>query len=247
MTGQMMTRKTANRPTYAPFEQRNGGLDDSLERRSSAAPIEIRSLNDAGEFEGYGSVFNNEDTYGDIVAPGAFVESLAEHRQSNSMPAMLYQHRAAEPCGIWSEMQEDNKGLFCRGKLLTETQRGAEAHALLKAGAIKGLSIGFVTRKWSWDEDTEVRTVEQLDLWEVSVVTFPANRAAQVTTVKNEAPPHAWTKKDLERHLRDTGLSRREAAAAIAALSTSEASRRDAGANDVLASANALKQLLQGS
>ncbi|MDP1007181.1 HK97 family phage prohead protease, partial [Klebsiella pneumoniae] len=86
--------------------------------------------------------------------------------------------------GIWTEMVEDSKGLRIKGQLALETVLGKEAHALLKLGALNGLSIGFVSKQWTYDRDTDVRTLTELDLWEVSLVTFPANGKARVTNVK---------------------------------------------------------------
>jgi len=206
----------------AALEIRKG----DTETRSVGGSLEIKGLDDAGEFEGHGSVFNNEDSYGDVVLPGAFQKSLEEHRTAGTLPAMLWQHDPAQPIGVYSDVREDSKGLYVKGRLLTETTKGKEAHDMLKAGAVRGLSIGFVTRAWEWREET--RLVKDVDLWEVSLVTFPANRAAQVEDVKNSrAIP--TTERELDKFLRDVGgLSRSEAKAAIAGLRESILERRDA-------------------
>ena len=227
------------------FERRDA--EHKTRRAVSPIPIEFRAVSDSGDVEGYGSVFNNEDSYGDIVAPGAFKTSILEHKAAGTMPALLYQHHSDEPVGVWTDMVEDEKGLLCTGKLLLETQRGRETHAMLKAKAISGLSIGFVARKWEWDNEERQRTVTEIDLWEVSFVTFPANQSARLTDVKSTSKIE--TERDLERVLRDAGYSRREATAAVAAVKSSILSQRDAvdDMESLKASAQALLTTLKGN
>jgi len=206
----------------AAFETRDG----DRETRHSAGRFEIKGVSEAGEFEGHGSVFNVEDSYGDIVVAGAFQRSLAEHRAAGTLPAMLWQHDASQPIGVYTDMKEDGAGLYVKGQILLETTKGKEAHALLRAKAIRGLSIGFVERDSSYDKLTGIRTVKDVDLWEVSLVTFPANRSATVEQVKGA--PSITTERDLERFLRDAGMSKSEAVASVARLRTSILDRRDA-------------------
>lgn len=227
--------------------------DDELEIRRAVSSIEIKSVSETGEIEGYGSVFGNEDSYGDTVVKGAFEETLIFHKSEKTMPAMLYQHDASEPVGVWTEMFEDDEGLVCKGQLLLETQRGKEVHAMLTAGAIRGLSIGFVAKEWLRTDDEDdywKRTVTKIDLWEVSVVTFPANRSAIITDVKDGGNRRAIkTTRDLERALRDAGYSRQEATAAIAVVKRSMTDERDArAANDQLLTAiNSAATKIQGN
>lgn len=170
-------------------------------------PFKIKAVSEDGLFSGYGSVFNVVDSYKEIVAPGAFAESLA-----GKMPSLLWQHRSGEPIGVYSAVREDAVGLHVEGKLALKTARGAEAYELLKMGAITGLSIGYVTREDSYDKVSGIRTLKKLDLWEVSLVTFPANDAARVATVKSIESLTSLS--DAEAYLRDAGgLSRREALA----------------------------------
>lgn len=173
--------------------------------------FELKSLNEDGTFEGYGSVFGVKDSYDEIVAPGAFAESLATHKAAGTMPALLWQHRSGEPIGIYLEMVEDNIGLKVSGKLALKTVRGAEAYELLKMGAISGLSIGFVTREDSYDRVSGIRTLKRVDLWETSLVTFPANDAARVQGVKSIEGIKSL--REAEQYLRDSGLSRTESVA----------------------------------
>jgi len=164
---------------------------------------------DDGSFEGHGSVFGTVDSYNEIVAPGAFKASLAAHKKAGTLPAMLWQHNPAEPIGSYTEMKEDDEGLFVKGRLELATQRGGEAHALLRGGALRGLSIGYMPEKFEVDEETGLVTLTQVDLWEVSVVTFAANPDAQVEDVKSIDD---MTKREFEAVLRDEyGFSHRRA------------------------------------
>lgn len=154
-------------------------------RETRAYALQIKATGDDGSIEGYGSVYGVRDNYDDVIASGAFGESLKSHKSNGTMPAMLWQHDSSEPIGVWTAMVEDSKGLKITGKLALDTVRGKEAHALLKMGALNGLSIGFMSKQWTYDRDSEVRTLTEIDLWEVSLVTFPANEKARVTNVKS--------------------------------------------------------------
>lgn len=182
-------------------------------REVRAYALSIKATSDDGSVEGYGSVFGVKDAYDDVIAAGAFKATLAEHKAAKTMPAMLWQHDSGEPIGVWTDMVEDEKGLRIVGKLALDTVRGKEAHALLKLGALNGLSIGFVSKQWAYDRDTDVRTLTEIDLWEVSLVTFPANGKARVTNVK--ASDELATPKDAERILRDAGFSKSDATAFV--------------------------------
>jgi uncharacterized protein len=172
--------------------------------------FEIKSVKDDGTFAGYGSVFGVVDSYQEIVAPGAFTESL-----QSRMPSLLWQHRSGEPIGVWPSVKEDNIGLHVEGKLALKTARGAEAYELLKMGAISGLSIGFMTREDSYDKLTGIRTLKKVDLWEVSLVTFPANDSARISQVKSIESIQTYAA--AEAHLRESGgFSKREALALVA-------------------------------
>lgn len=172
-------------------------------------PFKIKAVSEDGLFSGYGSVFGVIDSYKEVVAPGAFAESLSQRT-----PALLWQHRSGEPIGVYSALREDQTGLYVEGKLALKTARGAEAYELLKMGAISGLSIGFVTRDDSYDRVTGIRTLKKVDLWEVSLVTFPANESARISGVKSIETIESLA--DAEAFLREAGgLSRREATALV--------------------------------
>jgi len=178
-----------------------------MKKKYLARPFELKAIDDDGTFEGYGSVFHVEDSYKDVVLPGAFAKSLTVWSQKQALPAMLWQHNASKPVGVYETMYEDTHGLFVRGRLLKdEVALAGEAYALLKAGAVTGLSIGYSTVVDEYDRETGITTLKELDLWEVSVVTFPANDAARVDSVKSIA-----TRRDFERFLRDSGFPKSQA------------------------------------
>jgi HK97 family phage prohead protease len=158
----------------------------TIELKYIERPFEVKAVEEDGTFTGYGSVFGNVDSYDEIVAPGAFSDSLAAWKASGRLPPVLWQHRSGEPVGPHLEMTEDTHGLFLKGQLLVgDVQRAKEARALMKAKAVNGLSIGFVPREDSYDRVTGIRTLKKVDLWEVSIVTFPANPQAQIANVKS--------------------------------------------------------------
>lgn len=184
-----------------------------MKRKHFDIVLDIKALSEDGTFEGYGSVFGVKDSYGDIVMPGAFAESLARHRAAGTMPAMLWQHDSDDVCGVWLEMSEDAVGLKVKGQLALKTAYGSDAYELLKIKAIRGLSIGYVTEEEEVDRVAGVTKLTKLDLWEISLVTFPANTSATVTSVKSiEAIVDL---KSAEAYLRDVGMSRKEAVAFV--------------------------------
>ena len=206
---------------------------------------DVKAVNDKGTFTGYGSIFGNEDQGSDIMQKGAFTKSL-ENRPASKVK-MLYQHKTDEPIGVFENMYEDEKGLFVKGRLAMGTQKGREAYELLKMGALDGMSIGFRADpdKQGYNENKRgVRTLKEVDLMEISLVTFPMNESALIETVKGNAK----NIREWEKILREAGgLSRTEAKIGAKALSES-LSQRDAGDdNKQLASlinkvANILKQ-----
>lgn len=207
----MKNHRQTERKVVRPPERKSA---DPCRRETRAFSLSLKATGDDGTIEGYGSVFGVRDNWDDIIAKGAFAASLAAHKSAGTMPAMLWQHSADAPIGVWSDMVEDEKGLYIKGQLVMDTVRGKEAYALLKAGAINGLSIGFMSKQWAYDRDTDVRTLTEIDLWEVSLVTFPANEKARVTNVK-ASPDDMATPKDAERILREAGFSKTDATAVV--------------------------------
>lgn len=139
-------------------------------------------IDDDGTVEGYASLFGEIDAARDMVMPGAFARTL-KTRGIRRVP-MLFQHDPAEPVGVWLELIEDFRGLRARGKLIPEVARGRELLALLRAGAVDGLSIGFRTVRGRVDPTSRVRKIIDLDLWEISIVTFPLLAGARVRATK---------------------------------------------------------------
>lgn len=192
--------------------------------KSTSPVLEIKALSDEGLFSGYGSVFGVKDSYGDIVMPGAFAKSLTSHRKAKSRPAMLWMHDMKEPVGSWSQMAEDEKGLYVEGSLNMDVQRAREIYSLLKRGDIAGLSIGYYEVKATDDETQAARLLKQLDLVEVSIVSIGANPAALVGGVKSlEEIRAAFAKGEtprldtIEECLRDAGFPKALATAFVSA------------------------------
>lgn len=193
-------------------------LDCALELKLAGDPAGMM-------FEGYGAVFGNIDSYGDVIAKGAFRETLREAKKTGIWPAMLSQHGGwgmsaddMTPIGVWTELEEDEKGLRVVGKL-ADTARGREMYTLMKMEprpAIDGLSIGYQAKEWSLGTkpDEPRRTLKKVHLLEISPVTFPANRKARSAA---KAADDVKTIRDFEDFLRDVGGYSNAAAKAIAA------------------------------
>ena len=156
---------------------------DSHDRREiKRAPVALANVSTSGVFEGYASLFDTADLGRDVVARGAFAHSLL--RRGPAGVKMLWQHEASEPIGTWLAIKEDSRGLKVHGRLNLAVARAREILALMREGAVDGLSIGFRTRKAVTDRKTGLRTLQSVDLWEISVVTFPMHPGARVTAVK---------------------------------------------------------------
>lgn len=196
---------------------------------SGAGQMDYKSLSfklngapdDDGKFEGYASVFDIVDQGMDVVSPGAFQRSL----DSGKNVKLLWQHDMGKPIGVWEEIKEDEKGLFVRGRLLNDVQLGREANALMRAGAIDSMSIGYRTKEAVAEGNGTVRRLTEVDLFEISLVTFPMLPDAQITAVKSLD----WgNKRDIERALRDVfDLTQSEAKAFIADGLTGLQAKRD--------------------
>lgn len=176
-----------------------------------------------GTFSGYGAVFGNVDSYGDVIAKGAFKRTLARSK----MPKMLLQHGGmffggvedGIPIGKWTSMEEDDFGLAVTGELFAlETQKGQYIYEGLKSGALDGLSIGYVPVSFTQGQQAgePERTLTDIELYECSIVTFPANTKALVDSVKSIE--ELIKPSDFEKYLRDAGASRSQAAAFVSGL-----------------------------
>lgn len=180
---------------------------DTVFRGEIASPVEIdvKQVAEGGTFEGYASIFGNVDSGNDVCVSGCFRKSLQERPASRVK--MLYQHNPHDPVGAWTAMSEDSKGLHVRGRVLTSTTRGRDVYEMMKEGVIDGLSIGYraVEKKYG---DGGVRSLLEVDLREVSLVTFPMNEFSTITLVKSDELP---TVREFERHHIQSGFSARDA------------------------------------
>ena len=176
--------------------------------------LQVKAVQDDGTFTGYGSVFGVVDSYQEVVQAGAFSESLKEIATIGRPVPVLWQHRSAQPIGVYDDLAEDETGLKVSGRLLKDdVAQAKEAYALMKAGAVSGLSIGYYVRESSYDEKEGIRTLERLDLVEVSLVTFPANDAARIDAIKMKlAHGGLPTLSEFERFLREAGFSKSQSA-----------------------------------
>jgi HK97 family phage prohead protease len=148
------------------------------------APALIESLKN-GEFEGYASLFSVADGAGDIVAPGAFAQSL-RHRPPDRV-RMLYQHHAHQPLGVWEAIVEDGRGLYVRGRLNLEVEQARDVASFIRQGALNGLSIGFRALRARREKGTGRRLLTEIDLWEISIVTFPLLPGSEITAIGRKA------------------------------------------------------------
>jgi HK97 family phage prohead protease len=153
-----------------------------METKKFQFEIDIKALSGEGAFSGYASVFNLIDAHKDIVKKGAFANTLHDSKLGSEIK-LLWQHKQDEPIGYFTKIIEDEIGLYVEGKILLQLERGKEAYALLKSGAIEGLSIGYAVKDYEID-DSGIRIINQLDLYEISLVTFPANPEAGIISVK---------------------------------------------------------------
>lgn len=199
-----------------------------------------------GLFTGYAATFGGEpDAYGDIIAAGAFTNTLAEHKHAGTLPALLWAHDPHEPIGRFVEMKESAEGLEVVGKLTLGTKRGQEAYQLMRDGALS-LSIGYQVAPGGAEETRSARLLKSIKLFEVSAVALPANHRARITAVKS-APQ---TAREFEAVLRDVaGFSSRQAKA-VAARGWAALQARDEPADEASEIASILTQyrtLLKGN
>ena len=156
----------------------------SLEHKYCPPGAELK-VDDNSVISGYASIFGRKDHGGDIVGKGAYSASLGKMQAAGGKVKMLWQHDPSQPIGVWDEVREDSTGLWVKGRILTDVSRGREAAALVEAGAIDGLSIGYRTVR-SKKDDKGGRLLSELELWEVSLVTFPMLPDARVAAKGDE-------------------------------------------------------------
>ncbi|HEV2502340.1 MAG TPA: HK97 family phage prohead protease [Mesorhizobium sp.] len=183
--------------------------------------LDTKSISDQGEFEGYASTFGNVDEGGDLVEPGAFIESVVKAKKDGRNIPMLWQHDRDEPIGVWKDIAEDSKGLYVKGQLILEGDPVAQrAYGKLKAKALGGLSIGYRLLPGAVEPDEKrpgVTRLKKVDLREISLVTMPMNIEARITSVKSLLDDGKLpTVREFEEFLRDAGGFSKSLAAAIA-------------------------------
>lgn len=197
-----------------------------METKRLLIPLDIKAIGDdssnVGEFEGYGAVFGNIDLGGDIIERGAFQSSLDDWNSKGMMPQMLWYHDNEEIIGDWIEMVEDDYGLRVKGRLWIKgdlsVKEAVKAYNVLRGTSVKGLSIGYRVRDYDVQEQMDgssVRILKEIDLMEVSIAPWSMNPKAMVTGVK-DVNGELKSKREVEKVLRDAGLSRRESKAFIA-------------------------------
>lgn len=225
------------------YSQFRGKSEDKMyERATLNVSAEIKADDDqTGTFTGYGSVFGNVDLGNDVIEEGAFAKSLSKRGAKGIK--LLWQHNMDEPIGVFDDIIEDRRGLKVKGRLALGTQRGREAYELMKMGALDGLSIGYRVepKGMRWDESSKKRYLSEVDLMEISAVTFPMNPKARVNAVKGAD----MTVRQWESHFRDEcGLSRSEAKSAASAVAKALGLRDAEGEQEVLESLQRLKSIL---
>lgn len=161
------------------------------ERKYTAPEGPALQVTDGTVISGYASLFGRKDQGGDTVQKGAYSVSLASMAKAGRGIKMLWQHDPTQPIGVWDEVREDATGLYVKGRILTEIEKGREAAALLAAGAIDGLSIGYRTVKAERDGKGQ-RLLSELELWEVSLVTFPMLPEARVASKGDALAGDIW-------------------------------------------------------
>lgn len=186
-----------------------------MKKRKIDVPFEIKSIDEAGTFSGYASVFETIDSYRDVVKKGAFEKSISRLKGKGDKLPILWQHDPTKPIGTFEEVREDEYGLYVEGKLLVDdVVQAKEAYALLKAKAVKGLSIGYYLKQYEVDKENEVWNLTEIDLFETSIVTFAANDDARVIDVKSKLDVGQLpTLKEFEKFLREAGFSKTQATA----------------------------------
>lgn len=227
-----------------------------MNRQTRDFNLKLNDVRGDGMIEGYASVFDVVDSYKDVIAPGAFKRTLAAWKASGRKLPVLWQHDAYNPIGVTLDAAEDETGLAVRAQLITEVQQARDAHALAKAGALGGMSIGFsIPNKAAdgnpatvWDEERQVQIIREVRLWEYSLVTFPANEAATIDSVKAAATALESATATFAAHYSDTIKLLREMRTLLETAQRSARPSRDTDAalTDVLTEARQLLALTKG-
>lgn len=203
--------------------------------------FDVKSVSEEGVIEGYASVYGNIDSYGDVVQKGAFKNLFSK---KDSIIPVLWQHDTRQPVGGASLFKEDDLGLYMKASLVMEVQKAQEARALAKAGVVTGLSIGYTVNEYTYNKEEGVTYLTDLNLWEVSLVTFPANTEARVEGVKQILEDGGMpSEREIEELLRQAGFSRTQSKTIIS--KGYRSLQRDAEDDDAIQMIEGLKANLQ--
>ena len=222
-------------------------------KKDFSAEFELKEIQPDGAFTGFASTFGGKpDSYGDIIVPGAFTNTLSKNGYGGNGIKMLWQHDTREPIGVWLSLAEEKKGLKVHGQIAVKTARGSDAYELLKIGAINSMSIGYNVGEYEivkGKNGDQVRLLKTIDLFEVSLVTFPANTNAVVTGVKDitmDDISDVQNIRQAEQFLRDVGFSAKASKYLISVLKKQHDVRDDTSVIETLRSCkDQLKKLLE--
>lgn len=198
------------------------------------------------EFEGYGSAFGNVDEGDDMMMPGACAESIAEAKAGGQMPPVLWQHKSNEPVGIYADMFEDTQGLFVKGKLpKSDTFVSGRVIPQMKCGSVRKLSIGYSTKDCHFEEidGKSIRKLDKVKIWEISLVTFPMNNQANVTSMKALDFSNVSKLSDVEDMLKSKGFTDKESKTLISKITEIKKIESDSQSEKSVISASDLQEL----
>lgn len=185
--------------------------------KQKAATLDLKSVSEKGQIEGYLNTFNHIDRVGDNTQKGAFTKSIKALKEKGEVLPMLFGHDHTKIIGVWTEIKEDEHGLYGKGQLNLDTELGREVYSNIKIGAVKGISIGYFEKETEWDNKTGSLLLKELELIEASIVLLPCNSQSNVEAVKQaNAEGEKPKKTQLEKALREMGFSRRESKTIIA-------------------------------
>lgn len=222
-------------------------------KKDFSAEFDVKEIQPDGTFTGFASTFGGKpDAYGDIIVPGAFADTLQKNGYGGNGIKMLWQHDSREPVGVWLSLSEEKKGLKVQGQIATKTTRGSDAYELMKIGAINAMSIGYNVGEYEivkGKSGEQIRMLKSIDLFEISLVTFPANTNAIVTGVKDitmDDISDVQNIRQAEQFLRDVGFSAKASKYLISVLKKQHDVRDETSIIETLRSCKEqLKKLLE--
>lgn len=190
----------------------------------SAVACKVKALSTEGTFSAYGNVFGVVDNVNDVTVKGTFTNSIKSHLDAGTTPKLLAQHgHTTMPIGVITSMKEDDYGLYFEGEFCLDTQMGKETHALVKQGAIDQFSIGYKTIKERYDTKRGANLLEEVEVKEISIVTFACNEASKIVDVKSAIESgDEVTPRMVQKALQESGLSKRQAEAAVNAIKSQQ-------------------------